>query len=202
MICNKNEYRCGFFVKFCMNIRKNFTIVKHEIRAVTPLIIILLFMSAAVISFTGCCTYSFTGASVPAHIKTIAVPVAQDRSGSGEPGLGEMFTNTLTQKFIDDNTLQIASKANANSIIECTITSLSDAPAVVTAGENVQSRRITVTVQAVYRDLVQRKTIFDKSFSNYGDYPASGGLNARRTAIETAIDRITDDILLDTVSGW
>ena len=202
MIYNKNEYSVGIPNKFRMNIRHLHDIVKHKLLSVTPVILILLFMSPAVINFTGCCSYSFTGASVPAHIKTIAVPAVQDRSGSGEPGLSEMFTNTLTQKFIDDNTLQIATKANANSIIECTITSLSDAPAVVTAGESVQSRRITITVQAVYRDLVQRKTIFDKSFSNYGDYPATGGLNERKAAIGTAIDRITEDILLDTVSGW
>lgn len=169
---------------------------------ITEAVFILLFMITGITNFTGCCVYSFTGASVPKHIKSIAVPVAQDRSGSGEPGLSEMLTNQLTQKFIDDNTLQVTSKANANSVIECTITSLSDAPAVVTAGEKVSQRRITITVQAVYRDLVKHKIIFDKSFSNYGDYNAADGLSGRKDAIGTAIDRITEDILLDTVSGW
>ncbi len=175
---------------------------KCPILRITEYVFIYLFIITAVINFTGCCVYSFTGASVPKHIKTIAIPASQDRSGSGEPGLSEMLTNQLTQKFIDDNTLQVTSKANANSIIECTITSMSDAPAVVTAGEKVSQRRITITVQAVYRDLVQHKTIFDKSFSNYGDYSADGGISARREAIGTAVDRITEDILLDTVSGW
>lgn len=174
----------------------------RRVRLITQYVFIFLFINAAVINFTGCCAYSFTGASVPKHIKSIAIPATQDRSGSGEPGIGEMLTNQLTQKFIDDNTLQVTTKANANSIIECTITSLSDAPAVVTAGEQVKQRRITITVQAVYRDLVQHKTIFDKSFSNYGDYDANGGISLRREAIATAIDRITEDILLDTVSGW
>ena len=159
-------------------------------------------MSFSVSNFTGCCAYSFTGASVPAHIKTIAIPAADDRSGSGEPGLGEMLTNKLTQDFVEDNTLQVSSRGNANAILECTITSLSDAPAVVAAGENVTSRRITINIQVVYKDLVKRKTVFDKNFSNYGDYPADGGLAQRRSAIEAAIDKIAQDILLDTVSGW
>ncbi len=170
--------------------------------AVFPAIFILLFMNLALVNFTGCCAYSFTGASVPAHIKTIAIPAADDRSGSGEPGLGEMLTNKLTQDFVEDNTLQITNKVNATAILECTITSLSDAPAVVAAGENVTSRRITINVQVVYKDLVKRKTVFDKSFSNYGDYPADGGLAQRRTAIEAAVDKIAQDVLLDTVSGW
>ena len=165
-------------------------------------IIILLFISYFVVNFIGCCAYSFTGASVPKHIKSIAIPIANDRSGSGEPGLRENFTDQLTQKFIDDNTLQFADKSNANAVLECTITSLTDAPAVVAAGENVTSRRITITVQVVYRDLVKRKTIFDKSFSNYADYSANGSLSQRNEAISKAIDKITEDILLDTVSGW
>ncbi len=168
----------------------------------TSPLIILLFIIPALVNFTGCCAYSFTGAAVPPHIKTIAIPIAEDRSGSGEPGLREMLTDKLTQKFIDDNTLQVADKSNANAVLECTITSLTDAPAVVAAGENVTSRRITLSVQVVYRDLVKRKTIFDKGFSNYGDYPVSGNINERRNAIETAVDKITEDILLDTVSGW
>jgi len=162
---------------------------------------VLLFISIGIVNLR-CGVYSFTGASVPQHLKTIAIPVADDRSGSGEPGLRELLTDQLTQKFIDDNTLQVSERTTANAILECTITSLSDAPAVVTAGENVASRRITVSVKVIYRDLVQRKTIYDKSFSNYGDYESGGSISERRDAIEAAVDLITEDILLDTVSGW
>jgi len=161
----------------------------------------LLFISTSITNFN-CCFYSFTGASVPQHLQTISIPVAQDRSGTAEPGLRELLTDQLTQKFIDDNTLQVSERTTANAILECTITSLSDAPAVVTAGENVASRRITVSVKVIYRDLVQRKTIYDKSFSNYGDYESGGSISERRDAIEAAVDLITEDILLDTVSGW
>lgn len=166
------------------------------------MLILPLFIIFAVTNFVGCCVYSFTGASVPKHIKNISISPAIDRSGSGVSNLSELFTNKLTQKFIDDNTLRVANKANADASLDCTITSLIDVPSVVAAGENVTTRRITITVQAIYKDLVKRKTIFDKSFSNYGDYPATGSLSERQSAIETAIDRITDDILLDTVSGW
>ena len=32
--------------------------------------------------------------------------------------------------------------------------------------------------------------------------PSTGSISERRSAIESAIDNITDNILLDTVSGW
>lgn len=164
--------------------------------------IFFLFIIPVVINFTGCCVYSFTGASVPQHLKTIAIPIAEDRSGSGEPGLKELLTDQLVQKFINDNTLQVTEKVNADALLECVILPLSDAPVVVSAGENVQARRITINVQVTYKDLVKRKTIFDKKFSNYGDYPSGGNISQRRDAIQTAVDKITEDILLDTVSGW
>ncbi len=161
-----------------------------------------LFIITMVLNFGGCCTYSFTGASVPEHLKTIAIPIADDRSSGAEPGLREKLTEVLTQKFIDDNTLQITDRTSANSILESTIVSISDAPAIVTAGEQIATRRITISVLVVNKDLVKRKTLFEKTFSNYGDYPSGGSVDSRRSAIEEAIEKITQDILLDTVSGW
>ena len=160
-----------------------------------------LFILAILINFVGCCSYSFTGASVPEHLKTIAVPVVDDRSGSAEPEIRQLLTKKITSKFIEDNTLRIADKSTANSVLECAVVSFSDAPSVVSAGENVATRKITITVQAVYRDLIKRKMIYDKSFSNYGEYNPSNPEN-RKKGIEEALDKISNDILLDTVSGW
>lgn len=46
--------------------------------------VILVFIT---ITLAGC-AYSFTGSSVPNHLKTIAIPFAIDRSGSGKPNSG------------------------------------------------------------------------------------------------------------------
>lgn len=164
--------------------------------------LILLFVFPILVNLSGC-SYSFTGASVPEHLKTIAIPVGIDRSASGEPALGESFTNELIQKFIDDNTLRVTEKVKADALLECTITTLTDSPAVVSGGENVTSRRINISVKAIYKDLVKRKTIFEKNFSNYGDYTNEGDIiTVRNEAIATAIDKITEDILIGVVSNW
>jgi hypothetical protein len=49
---------------------------------------------------------------------------------------------------------------------------------------------------------VKKKIIFEKQFNNYADYPASSGRTGRDGAVTAAIGKITDDILLDAVSGW
>lgn len=173
---------------------------KNAVIKASRLLFISLYITAIIVNFEACFSYSFTGAAVPTHLETIAIPTADDRSGSGEPGLRELLTNELTSKFISDNTLQVTDRSTANSILECVITSLSDAPAIVSAGENVSQRRVTINVQVSFKDLVKRKNVFDKSFSNTGDY--SGLITDRPAAIQEAIDKITEDILLDTVSGW
>lgn len=163
---------------------------------------IYLVIAVLLTNFNACCIYSFTGASVPEHLKTVAIPIADDRSGGAEPGLREKLTEVLTQKFIDDNTLQVSDRSAANSILECTIVSISDAPAIVTAGEQIATRRVTISVLVVNKDLVKRKTIFETTFSNHGDYASGGSIDAKRAAIDDAIENITQDILLATVSGW
>ncbi|MCH8940946.1 MAG: LptE family protein [Bacteroidetes bacterium] len=161
-----------------------------------------LFIFYSIVNFTSCGVYSFSGASVPSHLKSISIPIAEDRSGSGEPGLRELLTNQLIQKFIDDNSLQVSERGKANANLECTITGFADIPNIVAAGENITSRRLTINVKVIYNDNVNKKKIFDKVFSNYGNYPPASNLNDRKEAINTAIDRITEDILLSVVSGW
>jgi hypothetical protein len=167
------------------------------------LLIGLLFSSFFSI-FVGCsgCPYSFTGASVPPHLKTIAIPYAEDKSGSGELGLRESITKKLTQKFIEDNNLKIIDRAKADAVLETTVTSITDAPAVVAAGENVTTWRVTIAMQVTYKDLVKKITVFERQFSNFGDYTVSSGRTGRTAAIAIAIEKITDDIVLETVSGW
>lgn len=151
-------------------------------------------------NFTGC-FYSFTGASVPAHLKTIAIPFADDRSGSGEANLSQKFTDNLTQKFIQDNTLNIAERVNADALLEATILPFTDSPISVQDNVAITQRRVNVNARVVYRDMVQKKVVFDKTFTRYADYEASN-IAGRTQAIESAIDLITEDILLGVVSNW
>jgi len=148
------------------------------------------------------CPYTFTGASVPSHLKTIAIPLVEDQSGLGEPNLREQFTTALTNLFINDNSLQIADRNTADSILEGVILPVTDAPSVVQPGEQVSKRRITMSVRVVYQDMKLRKKVWEKTFSNWGDYDSGGGLSQRQAGLQEAMRKITEDILLDTVSGW
>jgi len=155
----------------------------------------------AIFSFS--CNYSFKGASPPAGIKTIYIPTFRDESGFGLPGLSEDMTQLLKQKFINDNTLEYAEKTNADGMLGCIITSAIDEALVVSGGEQVSKRKITINVNVDFSNLKKQKSIWKKDFSNWGEYDSSsGGFSKRDEGVKIAIDKITDDILLEVISNW
>ncbi len=152
--------------------------------------------------FLAGCTYSFKGGSVPPHLKTIAIPVVEDQSAYGDPALRDAFTKKLVEQFTNDNTLLLTDRNTADSMLEGVVTDVKDAPLVLQGGEQVAQRRITVTVRMTFQDLKLRKKLWEKSFSNWGDYASGGGLTQRNDGVTEAIRKLTEDILNETVAGW
>jgi hypothetical protein len=148
------------------------------------------------------CYYSFSGASVPPHLKTIAIPIVDDQSGYGDPTLRDLFTTELVQRFRSDNTLELGDQSTADAVLRGVIVSVREAPAVVAPGDRVTQRRLTVNVRVTFQDLKLRKTVWEKEFSNWGDYPSGGGQTQRNEGLKEAVRKLTEDILNDTVSGW
>ncbi len=155
---------------------------------------------AAAAAWAGC--YSFSGGSVPANLKTVSIPLVDDQSGFGEPGLREQFTTELTNLFIKDNSLEVTNRTNADAILEGAILPITDAPVQVQQNEQVSKRRITMSARFTFQDMKLRKTLWEKTFSNWGEYDSGGGLSQRQAGLQEAIRKITEDILLETVSGW
>jgi predicted acyltransferase (DUF342 family) len=148
------------------------------------------------------CTYSFKGGSVPPHLKTIAIPLVEDQSAYGDPTLRDSFRNKLVDLFTSDNTLQLTNSNTADALLEGVITDVKDEPVVLQGNEQVAQRRITVKVRMTFQDLKLRKKVWEKSFSNWGNYPSGGGLTQRNDGVIDAVKKLTEDILNETVAGW
>jgi hypothetical protein len=149
------------------------------------------------------CAYSFKGGSVPSHLKTVAIPIVEDQSGYGDPSLRDLFTQKLVERFTNDNTLRLAERNSADCMLEGAVTDVKDSPEVLQgSGEQVTLRKITVTVRMTFQDLKLRKKVWEKSFSNWGNYPSGGGLTQRNEGVQIAVEKLTEDILNETVAGW
>lgn len=152
------------------------------------------------------CSYSFTGASIPSHLHTLSIPIVKDRSGSGIADLKDKVTDKLIEDFLNDNSFSISNNSNADAELKCTIISFSDAPSTISTSESVSKRKVSLTIKVVYKDLVKRKTLLERNFSNFVEYNVDDGggslLDLRTNAMDDLIEIISDDILLAVVSNW
>lgn len=159
-----------------------------------------------VVGLSGCagCPYSFTGASVPPHINTVAIPMFDDQSGFGDPQLREILTDQVTQRFERDGNLRIAERNNADSILEGIITRVTDEISVVEGrADRASVQRVTISVQITWQDVVERKVIFENTVSNWGEYDVgAAGPAQRQEGINEAVEKLSEDILIATIARW
>ncbi len=159
-----------------------------------------IFQFTLFVFFSGC--YSFTGASLPAGIKSIAIPLVTDNSNFSQADIKQQLTDQLVQKFTRDGSLQVRERTSSDALLDVTLTSITDMPTGVQQGEELTNKRITISVQALYRDQKKQKTFWDKSFQQNADYPIAQGAEGQKVAIKNALDKLSDDLLLGVLSNW
>lgn len=148
---------------------------------------------------SGC--YSFTGGSVPDHIKTIYIAPVADNSGYGNPRYAQLLATELTDKFSRENAISPGDMQSDAKIL-VTITSIRDETAAVKPGEVESQRKVTVSCSAEYYDAVNKKSFWKKTFSQFENYDVANIQTARDAAIEASVKSIADEILIAVVSGW
>lgn len=155
---------------------------------------------------TGCGYYSFTGAALPQHVNTIAIPVLEDQARSNLPNLADQLTELLIDRFVRQTRLSLVSdESGADTVLSGAIERYSNRPASVGGQERATLNRvdITVTVQFVDRlkgqDLIPRR-----SFSAFGEYdPVTEELESGESdAASEALTQIADDIFNAATSNW
>lgn len=158
------------------------------------------FYLVLLVLFAGC--YSFTGASIPAHLKTVGIPLATDNSGFGRSEMRQELTEFLIQKFTREGSLQVRDRSVSDALLDVTISRIADDPVAVKAGEELTRKRATIYVQVTYRDMKQQKLMWDRTFQQFADYDVSAGLEGLNTALRNAEEKLAEDILLAVISNW
>ncbi len=152
---------------------------------------------------SGCGYYSFSGASIPSHLTTIAIPVAEDNSLSPLTALDQALTDLLVDRFVRQTRLVLTTdESEADILLTSRISRYTNAPTAVSGQERAQFNRVTVTVSARYYNRVD-DDVLERSLSNFDDYdPLQGGLEAEETAALAALESIADDLFTAATSNW
>lgn len=152
------------------------------------------------LTLIGC--YSFTGGSVPEHLKTIYIAPIEDISGFGYPVYRDQTAIDVTQAFRNNGSLELVD-FNGNATLTVKISRIQEQVATAGGDELEDQRKISVTLTASYFDNVKNKAIFEnQSFSNFELFELDDPQARRDEAVFSIINQLSNDIVIAVVSGW
>lgn len=153
---------------------------------------------------SGCAYYSFTGATIPSHLSTVAVPLAEDVSASPLTGLSDQFTQMLVERFVGQTRLALEQdETEADAVLSARLERYDNQPTSVGGGDQATRNRVNLSVAVRYYDRVRDEVILERTFSGYGEYdPLAEGLSGEQQAAQAALTQIADDIFTAATSNW
>ena len=158
--------------------------------------------TVALLCFSGCAYYSFSGASIPEHVSTISIPQVQDNSISTLTSLDESLTQLLINRFVRQTRLSLEPRRDeADALLQVQITRYVNAPTSVSGEERATRNRVTITVSVTYDDQVQNQSFLSSTFSGFEDYDPLDQ-SAEVEAAEASLVKIADDIFSAATSNW
>ena len=161
-----------------------------------------LFLFSLVL-LAGCGVYSFSGASIPERLGTVAVPIAEDRAGGGVPGLEGLLTDALVSYFADRSRLALEpDEDEADAVVRATIERYAVAPAAVTGDNTAALNRVTLAVRVVVRDRVEDRDLLDRTFTATEDFAPGEGLQGEADAAAAALEQVASDAFTAATSDW
>jgi hypothetical protein len=166
----------------------------------------LFLFSLLVLTITapGCAYYSFSGATIPSQLNTVAIPLAIDNTISPINSLDQDLTDLLTDRFVGQTRLRLqTSEQQADAVLNTRIQSYQNEPVSVSGDERASRNRVTIRVAVTYMDQVEDQEMLDQTFSSFGEYdPAQSGLGGERTAAQEALENIAEDVFTAATSNW
>ncbi|MFI1744296.1 LptE family protein [Thalassobellus sediminis] len=152
---------------------------------------------------TSCGFYSFTGASIPADVKTYQVNRFENNALLVEPGLERDFKLSLEDLIQNQTNLNLV-PSNGDLVYEGEITDYRISPTTSTSQNTAAQNRLTISVKVRFYNRKKEEDDLEQSFSFFYDYNGSAQLigSQKTTAHEEIFERLTQDIFNATLAKW
>ena len=152
-----------------------------------------LFITLAVILTAGC-GYHLVGygSSLPAHIKTIAIPTF--KNSSIEPNIHRDATDSIRQAFISDGRLKLIDVKRDDLIIKGTLLNYQLQPVAFSAQDTVDEYIIRLGVQIEAYDRIKKRILVKQEFNTQWDYRVTSSVIDSESAKNTALIEAYNDL--------
>ena len=171
-------------------------IMKRVLAALLPIAMLAVFNSS--------CSFSLNGAST-VGLKTINVEYFENTSPLVVNYLSQQFTESLKERIRSTTSLSIV-QGEATAHMSGSITGYAIEPISVQATNSntppiAGAERLTITVNVIYKNTVDKKLDFNQSFSEHQDF--TGDISTQEQKLITAINKqLTDDIFNRAFANW
>lgn len=156
-------------------------------------------------SLSGCGFYSFTGASIPAEAQTFSVAnftnMAQEAT---MPGLTNVLTEQLKDLFLKQTKLKLV-QTDGDFAFEGEVRSYQVSPTAITSNDVASQERLTITVKIVFKNKYDHieATSFDKTFSQYAEYPTTTTFaSVESSLVDDIAKKLAEDIFNESAANW
>jgi len=146
----------------------------------------------AVAALLAGCGYSFQG-TLPAHIRTVAVPVFANRTG--QPGVEAVLTRAVVDAFTTNGRLRVVDPSRADALLEGEVVGYDLQSIAFDPGANVRQYRVVVTMNLRLRDLRESRVLFERAgYQERADFRVPAGVAETIAREETALRAAAADI--------
>ncbi|MCC9168317.1 LptE family protein [Pontibacter harenae] len=154
---------------------------------------------------SSCISYSLSGVSLAADIKTISIQNLENSSGEGPSNLTQIVTNNL-KNFYRRNTNLTMLQSDGDLQLEGQIVSFTITPAAVQREGNFDVaglNRLTMGVQVRFVNAKNPDENFDQLFTISQDFAQNVDITQIPTAtIDELSERLNTEIFNKTVANW
>ena len=166
-------------------------------------IILLLTVAIFSVVFAACkISYSFTGASIAANVKTFSVYYFPNRAKLVNPNLSQLFTDGLQEKLIKQTSLNQISE-DGDLEFNGQITDYDVRPMNIVSGDLAAQNRLTIGVKVKFTNNKDHTQDWEKTFTAYEDFESSNSLSSvEDQLVPEIIKKLTDDIFNASVANW
>ncbi len=151
------------------------------------------------------CAYTTSTLSLPAHIKTIAIPVFEN--GTTQVGLEQNVTSAVVARFVADNHLRVVDEREADAVLRGKVISYRNTVFGFSVQTQAQEYQAAIGVEVVLKDLVRNRELWkaDNLVKTANYYVVDVPGQSAKTEVEgreDAIRKIADEIVARTVQSW
>ena len=157
------------------------------------------FMLMFALVLQGC--YSFTATSLPSHIRTVTIPDIQNQTT--DPVLGNRLHQAVVELFQKNAPGIRVVNSDGDADFQLTLVNYTNAPENFSRDAAVETYKVTLVVNATFRDQVKNTVIYDgRNLRADGVYDVTKNETEDRHGQQRAIEKLQELIVNNALARW